>query len=152
LRPQNKHMLAITVHGMPGPQGSKKLVGRDGKGRGILVESSKKVKPWREAVRWAAIEAMGGAGRGVMGPVAIDMIFTLPKPKSAPKRAKTYPSRKPDLSKLVRSTEDALTDVGAIEDDARIVCISAQKVFPGEGIYALAVPGVLIRISSYPDK
>lgn len=143
-------MLTITVHGMPGPQGSKKLVGRDGKGRGILVESSNKVKPWRQAVGVAAIEAMGGAGRGVMGPIAVDMVFTLPKPKSAPKRLATYPSKKPDLSKLVRSTEDALTDVGAIEDDARIVCTFSRKVFPGEGVDSLAVPGVVIRISAYP--
>jgi Holliday junction resolvase RusA-like endonuclease len=145
-------MLTITVYGMPGPQGSKKLVGRDGKGRGILVESSKKVKPWRQTVGAAAIEAMGGAGCGVMGPIAVDMIFTLPKPKNAPKRSTTYPSKKPDLSKLIRSTEDALTDVGAIEDDARIVCTWAQKVYPGEGTDSLPVPGVLIRISSYPDK
>lgn len=143
-------MLTITVFGLPGPQGSKKLAGRDSKGRGILVESSKKVKPWRQAVEVAAIEAMGGAGLGVMGPIAVDMIFTLPKPKSAPKRMATYPCKKPDLSKLVRSTEDALTCIGAIEDDARIVCTVSRKVYPGEGIDSLPVPGVVIRISSYP--
>ena len=41
----------IPVLGLPAAQGSKKHVGR-----GILVESSKKVAPWRQDVRYAAVE------------------------------------------------------------------------------------------------
>ena len=48
-------MITITVYGMPGPQGSKRFVGTRG-GRGVMVESSAKVKPWREAVKHAARE------------------------------------------------------------------------------------------------
>jgi Holliday junction resolvase RusA-like endonuclease len=148
-------VVEIRVVGLPGPQGSKKLVGRDGKGRGILVESSKKVKPWREAVVWAAREAMEeGAlslerhcNGAVIGAVSVEMIFTLPKPKSAPKRRATLPDRKPDLSKLVRSTEDALTTAGVYEDDARIVECRSAKRYPGEGPDALDVPGCVIRIA-----
>jgi crossover junction endodeoxyribonuclease RusA len=134
--------IMITVYGLPGPQGSKRLVGRDGRGRGILVESSARVKPWREAVKHAAIET----SQRVAGPVAVEMTFTLPKPKSAPKRRKTWPSSRPDLSKLVRSTEDALSDAGAWDDDARIVHCVACKVYPGEGPDALDRPGAVIRI------
>lgn len=47
-------MIEITVHGLPAPQGSKRHVGR-----GVMVESSKNVKPWRSAVVWAAISAAG---------------------------------------------------------------------------------------------
>ena len=53
-------MLTIKVYGIPGPQGSKKFCGVSKSGRGIMVESSAKVKPWREAVKWAAREAMAG--------------------------------------------------------------------------------------------
>jgi Holliday junction resolvase RusA-like endonuclease len=134
--------VTITVRGLPGPQGSKRYVGK-----GIMIESSKKVKPWREAVKWAAIEAMStGAGEGMRGPISVEMTFTLPKPKSAPKRMRTWPDRKPDLSKLVRSTEDALTDVCAIEDDARIVECICRKVFPGEHVDSLSTPGAVIRL------
>ena len=140
--------MKIIVYGIPGPQGSKKLVGRDRKGRGILVESSAKVKPWREAVKWAALEAARLAGwNGIInGPVACDMTFTLPKPKSAPKRRVTFPDRKPDLSKLVRSTEDALTEAGVWADDARVIACHAFKRYPGEGIDALDSPGAVIEI------
>ena len=75
------------------------------------------------------------------------MVFTLPKPSSAPKRRRTWPMRKPDLSKLARSTEDALVDAGLLADDARIVEYQRlAKVYPGEDVEALDAPGVLIVI------
>ncbi len=134
--------LTITVYGLPAPQGSKRHVGN-----GVMIESSKKVKPWREAVVAATIEAMGGpAARRISGPVEVRMAFTMPKPKSAPKSRRTWPQGRPDLSKLVRSTEDALTTAGAYEDDARIVRCVSMKMFPGEGTDSLPVPGVVVQI------
>ncbi len=53
--------------------------------------------------------------------------------------------RRPDLSKLVRSTEDALSDAGAWEDDARVVECLARKVYAGDPD-ALHIPGAVIRI------
>lgn len=140
-------MIELVVYGIPGPQGSKAFKGMTKSGHARLVESSKKVKPWREAVKWAAIELRNTSGwQSVTGPVVTDMIFTLPKPKSAPKMRKTYPDRQPDLSKLVRATEDALTEIGAYEDDARIVGTYSAKRYPGEGTDALESPGAVIRI------
>jgi crossover junction endodeoxyribonuclease RusA len=137
-------LIEIIVFGTPGPQGSKRFVGHAKSGRGIMIESSPKAKTWREAVKAAAIERLGGYS--IAGPVRVEMIFTLPKPKSAPKTRKTWPDRKPDLSKLVRSTEDALTDAGAWEDDARVVFCASSKVFPGEHPDARHIPGAVIRI------
>ena len=65
----------------------------------------------------------------VSGPLSVTMVFTLPRPKSCPK-SRLWPDKKPDLSKLVRSTEDALIDAGIIDDDARIVHLDPWKVFP----------------------
>lgn len=141
---QTAQSTTITVIGLPAPQGSKAFKGMSKSGHAILAESSKKVKPWREAVVWAAREA----GCHVPGAVSVRVTFTLPKPKSAPKTRKTYPDRKPDLSKLVRSTEDALVDAGVIEDDARIVRLSTEKVFPNEGMDALDVPGARIEVTA----
>jgi Holliday junction resolvase RusA-like endonuclease len=139
-------MIEFVVIGSPGPQGSKRHVGG-----GVMIESSAKVKPWREAVVWACREAMRHSGR-VDGPVIADMVFTLAKPKSAPKRRRTFPDRKPDISKLIRSTEDALTTAGAYEDDARIVKYGElEKVFPGEHPRSLDVPGAWIRIRQLED-
>ena len=138
-------MIHFHVIGTPGPQGSKSFKGMSKSGRAILAESSQKVKPWREAVVFAARETMQKQGR-LPGPVEADMTFTLRKPKSAPKRRVTYPATKPDLSKLIRSTEDALVTAGIIEDDARIVSIVAHKRYPNEGMDSLDVPGVVIRL------
>ncbi len=143
--------MTITVYGQPAPQGSKRFLGVRG-GKGIMVESSKAVKPWREAVKFAALEERRDLSLGmdelftIEGPLNIHMVFTVPKPRSAPKRRRTWPDRKPDLSKLVRSTEDALTDAGVWEDDARIVRCVASKVYPGEGTDSLNTPGAVIHI------
>lgn len=133
--------LVVFVYGVPGPQGSKRHVGS-----GVMVESSAKVKPWREAVKWAFVELGAIAGYHVPGPVRLQLVFTLPKPTSAPKRRVTVPMRKPDLDKLIRSTKDALTQVQAFEDDARVVELTAAKRYPGEGVDALERPGCVIRI------
>lgn len=126
--------MIITVIGDPGPQGSKRHVGN-----GRMIESSAKVKPWREAVIWAVRES---AFNMITGPVGVAMVFTLKRPASAPKR-QTSPHRKPDIDKLCRSTLDALVMAGVIEDDARVVYMMASKVFPDK---PSAVPGCFIKI------
>lgn len=138
--------VVIVAYGRPAPQGSKRHVGN-----GVMVESSKAVRPWREAVKAAALDSradgLPAAGLLLDGPLAVRMVFTLPKPTSAPKRQRTWPCRIPDLSKLCRATEDALTDVGVWRDDARVVEYDRlAKVFPGEDPEALPVPGVRITI------
>lgn len=143
--PERIGIVTIRVHGDPAPQGSKKFVGMRG-GHGILVESSKRVKPWRQDVVAAAKEVMEGIS-AIDGALAVRMVFTLPKPSSAPRRRRTWPNKKPDVSKLARSTEDALVTAGCITDDARIVQYERlAKVFPGEDPEALNSPGVLIQI------
>lgn len=141
-------VITIEVAGSPAPQGSKRHVGN-----GRMTESSKHVKPWRDAVRADAILARQSLshGNGSWVPLdealVVDMVFTVPKPAAAPKRRRTWPMRLPDLSKLARSTEDALTDAGIWRDDARVVEYGRlAKVFPGEDPDALPSPGALIRI------
>lgn len=137
-------MIQFSVYGSPAPQGSKSFKGIHG-GKAVLAESSKAVKPWRQNVHWAAVQARDGAAP-MDGPLHVTMVFTLPKPQSAPKRRVTFPNKKPDLSKLVRSTEDALVTAGLIIDDSRIVRLIASKCYPGEGHGSLEAPGVRISI------
>jgi crossover junction endodeoxyribonuclease RusA len=151
-----REICQFDVFGMPAPQGSKKFVGTNKAGRGALVESSKKVRPWRQDVKAAAVmaretlwlaAAVGTDPCPLDGPLWVSMVFTMPKPASAPKRRQTWPDKKPDLSKLARSTEDALVDAGLIKDDSRIVeYVRLAKVFPGEDKDALRSPGVSITI------
>jgi len=117
--------ITIEVHGTPGPQGSKRHVGG-----GVMIESSKKVKPWREAVKWAALEAMKIANfqRVDELPVMVNIVFRFPRPKTV-KREWPITKRSGDLDKLLRSTFDALKDAGVMGDDAQVVETYSRKVY-----------------------
>lgn len=152
--------ITITAYGIPGPQGSKAYKGHrvsraTGRRVAVLVESSKKVKPWREEVEAAAIAATAAINgwQKLDGPLVAEVFFTLPKPTSAPKRRRTWPTKYPDLSKLLRSTEDALTTAGVWADDARVIGYRRLwKFFPNEGPEALTAPGAVIHIWRYTDE
>lgn len=125
-------MKTVFVPGVPAPQGSKRHIGK-----GILVESSKKVGPWRERVALALSEEMNGAP--TYEPVRVAMEFLFPRPESHLRKdgsvkasAPRFP-RRPDIDKLARAVLDAATGV-AIVDDAQVVRLSAFKRYaePGE--------------------
>jgi Holliday junction resolvase RusA-like endonuclease len=121
----------VTVYGMPAPQGSKSAKRNQHSGRIQLIESSKYVKPWRDDVVAASLQARGRGWRPLTGALEAEMIFTLTRPKShfgkgrnrerVLPSAPLLPSGVPDLSKLARSTEDALTTAGIYRDDALVV-------------------------------
>lgn len=114
---------SIFVPGTPAPQGSKSFKGFRG-GRGVLIESSKAVGPWRERVAFAA-HTHDNTGPWDCA-VTLDLAFVMPRPKSTPKRSTPPAIRRPDLDKLIRAICDALTDVW-ITDDSRIVDLHASK-------------------------
>ncbi|MEU1883408.1 RusA family crossover junction endodeoxyribonuclease [Streptosporangium sp. NPDC020072] len=141
--PWDEPLLEVVAYGTPAPQGSKRHVGK-----GRMVESSKKVGPWRETVKYAALEVLPEGWVPLDQPVAVQMVFTLARPISAPRR-RVYPDRTPDLSKLVRSTEDALTDAGVWVDDARAVEFLVRKLYTGSPHPDVQrTAGVVVRIWS----
>ncbi len=151
--------MIITVYGEAAPQGSKRPLGRHAQtGKTIMVEQSKKVAPWRDDVKKAALEALQATDMPppMDGPLLARMIFTYPRPRShygtgrnserlrpnAPER----PCTVPDMSKLVRSTEDALKGLAWV-DDARVSEYSRlAKVWVGEDVEALDRRGAVITI------
>lgn len=133
--------MTFIVYGIPAPQGSKRHVGH-----GVMIESSAKVKPWREAVYYAAI--CPSRPIVIRGAVRVSITFTLPRPKTLTK-GRVYPETRPDLDKLVRSTFDALTRAGVYEDDNRVVELSCAKVYVG-GFKALDRPGAVIQVEAMP--
>jgi hypothetical protein len=78
-------MIRFRVNGHPAPQGSKRHVGG-----GRMVESSRAVGPWREAVRADVVQEIcrmdrenPGCLAGLMyRPVWVLMTFALPRPKA----------------------------------------------------------------------
>lgn len=124
-------VVTFGVHGDPAPQGSKRHVGG-----GRMIEMSKKVGPWRDAVRLAAVEQMlrlnGGEPMFPSGPVELDIVFAFRMPASASKadreQGQVHRAKQPDLDKLLRSTCDALTASKIIGDDAQIAAMTASKI------------------------
>jgi crossover junction endodeoxyribonuclease RusA len=133
--------VTFTVSGMvPAPQGSKRALGP-----GRMIESCKRLKPWRALVTSTA-EALGV---GIIpGPVSLSVTFMMPRPKyhytgkgALSSRATAWPAVKPDADKLLRAVGDALTGT-LIEDDARVVNIAGQKRWCRAG----EEPGALITV------
>jgi len=121
----------FVVYGRPATAGSKRAFAirlGDGRftGRVAVTDDSTRTKSWQATVASAALEASSGCSRG---PLRLALAFYLHRPRhhygtgrnssrvreSAPAR----PSVRPDLLKLTRAVEDALTGV-LWHDDAQV--------------------------------
>jgi crossover junction endodeoxyribonuclease RusA len=131
--------LDVFVPGRSAPQGSKKGYRRGS--QVVMVEMSKYVDAWRTDVRAACVDAW--AGRGPLDcPIIVQMEFVRARPTTAPKRSTPSATGMPDLSKLVRSTEDAITSSGLWRDDSRVVVtLSSKRIAEID-----EVPGARIRV------
>lgn len=118
------------IAGEPAPQGSK--TGRVVNGRVVMWESSAKVKPWRIAVTKKTAQHMSWKTLNpINDPIELCLSFYLPRPKSVKRE---FPSVKPDLDKLIRSTCDGLKTGGLYTDDALIIAITATKQYAPVGM------------------
>lgn len=130
-------MTWLHVRGHPAAQGSKRHVGG-----GRLIESSKRLPKWREAVQDAALQHLHPIPPGV--PVRVEIHFVMPRPKSLPKSRPTPPAVKRigDLDKLCRAILDGL-DGPAYADDSQVVELVADKRIAELG----EEPGARIHVS-----
>jgi hypothetical protein len=145
--------LSFFVEGTPQTAGSKRGFAHPTTGRVIITEDSKgdtgkRKRAWREDVREAARRAIAeGDSSGGLGPewdwptdapLAVTFTFYRRRPKghhgsgrnagvvkdSAPR----HPTTRPDVLKLARAAEDALTGI-VWHDDAVIVDETLRKVW-----------------------
>lgn len=124
---------SFTVFGTAAPQGSKRLLGK------VMVESSRRVHPWRSDVRTAALQNKPARWDMTM-PVSVELVFWFPRPAShyGIKAGISYlkptapiepvSSRVGDLDKLCRAILDALTGVAYL-DDRQVVELDARKAY-----------------------
>ena len=140
------------VPGIPKPGGSKTAF-RSKRGKMIVTDSCKGVKPWRAAVAQLARDNdVTMIPRGI--PVSLLLVFTIPRPKGHYGTGKNanklkpgappFPTGRPDVLKLARAVEDALTGI-LWYDDAQIVKESLQKLYC---VVATEMPGVYITAGS----
>lgn len=116
-----------------------------------MVPASDKTKPWMNTVQFFARQHCQDNNINTLleGPVSLTMSFKILRPKNHYRTGKNagmlrddaqkYCTVKPDLTKLERSTEDALTGI-IWRDDSQVAKKNTQK------IYVEKDPGVEIAI------
>ncbi len=132
--------VSFFVPGKPQPGGSKKAFVING--RAILTEANKNSKPWRVSVGFAAAEVIKTPFEG---PLEVRFDFYMPRPQGhfgtgkkagvLKDSAPTYHISKPDTTKLIRSTEDALKGI-AWHDDSQIAVQHGTKLYANSAVGA----------------
>ena len=143
--------IEFSVHGRIAGGGSKTAMTKSG--RNIMVPASKYSKPWMKQVNLKA--RMAYHGKPLTGPLRFSMTFTVERPSnhygsgrnagilkgSAPE----YPHQRafPDLTKLVRATEDAME--GVIFNNDKQVVEQVNSIAYGKPM------GVIIVVSTLDE-
>jgi Holliday junction resolvase RusA-like endonuclease len=128
----------FVVYGIAQPKGStrpwiKVLRDKETGERKTIVRTTSanlKLKPWEDDIRAAIQNAAPGIFFEKDAAVSLRIVFWMPRPKSLVKRILHHLTA-PDLSKLVRGAEDALT--GKLwADDSQVVHVNAWKLYTTE--------------------
>ena len=164
MAPQAGSAITIVVYGTPAGQGQISFRGR---GRGAYHTNGDRLLPWRRSIVDAALQTTGRheftAWRAdrcacdvpkkqhalfVGVPVHAEITITVEKPKSAPKRVRTWPITRSstDIDHHARACLDALSAAGVFVDDSQVVRLAIGKGYPGEDADALEQPGAVIRV------
>lgn len=118
----------FTVSGKAASRGSKRPVTNKKTGKTMLIDSCKSSYKFMDAVKTAARNAMTGAPVG--GPVVLYWLCRFARPKhhygkkGLKPSAPVFHTQRPDISKLVRGIEDAMSTV-VFCDDSQIVSYAA---------------------------
>lgn len=124
-------MIVLNVIGVPAPQGSKTVMPNGHAIEGSSKTGRAKHKSWRAAVTEAALTFVDDTGSAPLdGPITLNVEFRFAPTAGDPHRHRHQV--KPDLSKLLRATEDALVDARIIRDDARIWRVSMSKRYASD--------------------
>lgn len=139
--------VSFFVPGIPKPGGSKRAFVV--KGRAIITEANANSKDWRTSVAQVATEAMRRHANGLFaGPLEVRFDFYMPRLKghfTTSKRDKVntlkasapiYHETRPDTTKLIRSTEDAMKGIVWVDDSqvAKQTAIKRYGSTPGAQI------------------
>lgn len=137
----------FSVFGKPATQGSKRVFGR-----GKFAPDNENLTMWRAAVAAAGGEAYG-RGELIEDAIVMTTQFTFPRPKShfgTGKNARklkasspSLPIGKPDITKLVRAVEDALTGV-VYKDDSQIVSSMPSKMYGDQYVTTIYIQRITV--------
>jgi Holliday junction resolvase RusA-like endonuclease len=101
-------------------------------------DAGKRMLAWKDCVIAATMAELGDNPQRIMGAVRVSLTFFLARPvghhgkNGLRPSAPPFPSVKPDLDKLARSTLDALAVV-MLSDDSRVVELALAKRYADSG-------------------
>lgn len=124
-------LLAFTVEGRPAPQGSKRSLGR-----GRMIEMSRHLGPWRDAVRAAALKTVREhRWRPMDVPHEVWITLHIQRPANP---IRPWPGRgHGDVDKHARAVLDAMTGPTLVfKDDADVDVLNIKKIFTVPGAAA----------------
>lgn len=121
-------VIEFEVYGRPATAGSKTVFFNKKTGKPIVVPASKFTKPWMDSIRAAAREFYSGELLRCALRLTVEYHYVRPDSDFGTgrnkgilkKSAKKYRTQEPDLSKLVRAAEDAITGI-IWKNDSQIV-------------------------------
>jgi Holliday junction resolvase RusA-like endonuclease len=81
-------------------------------------------------VGMAAKQSMAEAPTPLSGPLELEVVFHMPRPKRLPKGVIGVPHLcRPDTDNLVKSTQDALQMASVVADDSYFYRVTASKFY-----------------------
>lgn len=115
--------LHLIVPGTPVPKARARTVAQGGRVHAYTPEAT---KAWETKVQlWARRAALYIPDAPLAGPLAVTMVFYLPRPQRCKRE---HPSVRPDVDNYAKAVLDALNGV-VWRDDGQIVQLAASKVY-----------------------
>ena len=127
-------MLTFTVHGVAQHKGSMRAYVPRGMKFPIVTDSNRNARSWAQLVAEGANRVLNERDNVLLeqGPVRVEIIFYLPRPKKYAKKPDAAHVTAPDVDKLSRGVLDALTSVAYV-DDSQVVELLAYKRYAAIG-------------------
>ncbi len=141
--------ISFFVPGLPKTAGSKRAFIPKGWKRAIITDDCKGSKDWRGDIK--AMASSKAPEQLLAGALSLDLRFVLPRPKAhlnshgaVKSNAPGWHIKKPDVLKLARAVEDALTGV-LWQDDSQIAVETLHKAYGDK-------PGVTVTVSYAQER
>lgn len=117
--------MQLRISGLPKPQGSKRVF------NGRVVEAAgNALKAWRKAIADECLAQVTEAHKPLLGPIRVDCVFYLPRPKTVSEKDRALPIVPPDVDKLARGLLDGIGQSQVIwGDDSQVIELRATKVY-----------------------
>lgn len=149
--------VSFFVPGEPKTAGSKRAFMPRGWSRPIIVDDCKKGKDWRGDVKRFAAEAFDGEAL-LDGPLNVSLTFTMRRPKhhyrsngQLKENAPALHTSKPDVLKMARAVEDALTGV-IWKDDSQIAVECLTKRYGEKPGCQVTITAIGVAVLEQPKE